>query len=148
MLFNAYVLRPQIDISSSTNNTAIVLNDTIIFAKIALQNIPTFINGITASTSIIIAFSGTIIGLLYRDVFERDNNAKQFILLLVLFLILPLSYLSSVYTFLITGYVDSAVRIALTGLILSLFGLIVVILFALQRWEFNESKIINDKNVM
>jgi hypothetical protein len=84
----SFGLHFQIDASSiSSNNTVIVgsapSNATVIikdgnvqFAKIALQNIPTLINGITTSTSIIVALSGAVIGFMIRELFQSDKKTK------------------------------------------------------------------------
>lgn len=105
------------------------------FAKIALQNVPTVINGITASTSIVISFSGVVIGMLFREVFKGDNKTKLFFLLMAFYLVIPLGYLSSVYTFLIMGLVDWALKLALNGLILSLFTFVFIMLSAFYRLD-------------
>jgi uncharacterized membrane protein YqjE len=132
-VFNQFALHPQIDVTNTPNSTAVIIGDNVVFAKISLQNVPTVINGITASTSIVIGFIGVVVGILMREIFKDESKTKVFFLLMAFLLAVPLAYLSTVYTFLIMGLVDWAVRWALDGLVLSLFMFVIIMLFAFHR---------------
>jgi hypothetical protein len=133
IVFNQLILHPQIDITNNPNSTAIIVGDNVVWAKISLQNVPAVINGITASTSIVIGFIGVVVGILVREIFKGESKAKIFLLLMAFLLTVPLTYLSTVYSFLLLGYVDWAIRWALNGLVLSLFIFVVIMLFAFHR---------------
>ena len=44
--------------------------------QIGLQTVPTIINGITTSTSIIVGLSATILGIMIRDLLQNNEKAK------------------------------------------------------------------------
>lgn len=130
------LLNPQIDTTGAANASAIIihswLGDTI-SAKIAIQTVPSIINGITASTSIIIAFSGAVIGIMFRDVFKNDRKARTFLLVVIFYFALPLMYQFVVYTFLIMGFLDWALRWALDGFLLSMMIFMFAMLSVFHR---------------
>lgn len=144
IVFNQLVLHPQIDVTNNPNSTAIIVGDNVFWAKISLQNVPTVINGITASTSIVIGFIGVVVGILVREVFKDDSKTKIFLLLMVFLAGIPLTYLSSVYSFLLMGYVDWAIRWALNGLVLSLFLFAAIMLFAFHRLTSGKKAIVEN----
>ena len=106
--------------SAPSNATVIIKDGNVEFAKIALQNIPTLINGITTSTSIIVAFSGAVIGFMIRELFQSDKKAKLAFFGVFFAFIYIFMYLFWVYVFLATGGVDLALRWSLAGLLLSM----------------------------
>ncbi|MCJ7631367.1 hypothetical protein MUP77_03040, partial [Candidatus Bathyarchaeota archaeon] len=128
----SFGLHFQIDVSSvpsnntviignaPSNTTVIIIDGNVVFAKIALQNIPSIINGITTSTSIIVAFSGAVIGFMVRDLFQSDKKARIVFFGVLVSFIYVFMYLFWVYAFLTMGGVDLALRWSLDGLLLSL----------------------------
>jgi hypothetical protein len=101
--------------------------------QINAQSVPTIINGVTTSTSIIIAFSGTVIGIMIRD-FLQDNKAAKYSLLI--FFGIPLvtsaTFLFSTYYQLTFAGIDSlktAWKYSLSGLVSAFFVLFFVFLF-------------------
>ena len=73
---NVSVNNTQIIGSPPSNITVTIIDGYVIFAKVGLQNIPTLINGITTSTSIIVAFTGGVIAYMLRELFQTDRKAK------------------------------------------------------------------------
>jgi len=147
---SSFGLHFQIDVSSvSSNNTTIIgnapsnttviiIDGNVVFAKIALQNIPTLINGITTSTSIIVAFSGAVIGFMVRDFFPSDKKAKIAFFGVMFSFAYVFMYLFWVYVFLATGGVDLALRWSLDGLLISL--LIFVLAMLLGHYRLDKTK--------
>lgn len=141
----SFGLHFQIDASSiSSNNTVIVgsapSNATVIikdgnvqFAKIALQNIPTLINGITTSTSIIVALSGAVIGFMIRELFQSDKKAKIAFFGVFFSFIYIFMYLFWVYVLLAEGAVDLSLRWSLDGLLLSMLMFVAIMLLGDYR---------------
>jgi hypothetical protein len=101
----------------------------VLFAKISLQNVPTIINGITASTSIIVGFSGAVIGIVIRELFQNDKKAREYFLGVLALFIYTFGFQFWVYSLLVSGAVDWALRWSLSGLLLSLliFGLTIIV---------------------
>ena len=93
--------------------------------KVDSSVFPTFVNGTTASSSIIIGLSGVIIGIMLRDE-QMPRRTKNFYYGAMLLLLFPITMLWTTYASLAGGVLGSwlsyyAVRIALSGLILSLY---------------------------
>src|SRR5208337_350620 len=98
-------------VGSLPSNTSVVIsNGNVVFAKIALQNVPTVINGINAASSIIVGFSGAIIGIMVREFFKNDNRAKRVFLGIVLLFVYAFSYQLFIYSNLVNGLLDLALR--------------------------------------
>lgn len=136
----SFGLHFQIDASSVPSNTTVVIVDgNVVFAKISLQNIPTIINGITTSTSIIVAFSGVVIGFM-RGLFQSDKKAKTAFFTVLFAFAYIFMYLFGVYTFLATGGVDLALRWSLGGLLLSLLIFILAMLSGYYRMGMLEER--------
>lgn len=133
-------MQPRIDVTNGQKNTTRVDDGIVVFAEVSLQSIPTVINGITASTSIIIGFIGVMIGLLYREVFFKEEKTRTLLLYVAFFMGIPLAYLSLVYNFLIIGWLDTALRMALAGLILSIFVFVLISLYVGFRMDEKEKK--------
>jgi hypothetical protein len=93
--------------------------------KMDYSAFPTLVNGITSSTSIILGLSGAIIGIMLRDG-EVDKGTKNFYYIAMVLLLLPITMLWMTYSFLASGKLGSwlsyeAVRVALSGLIFTLY---------------------------
>ena len=118
-------------IGQPSNNTVVVRDGSIIISKISLQSVPTIINGITASISIIIGFSGAAIGIMVREIFRNDKKARQYYLSILFLFIYAFAYQLWVYQMLISGDVDIALRWSLCGLLLSIliFGSVMIVAY-------------------
>jgi hypothetical protein len=112
-----------------------VTNSTSLFGtqyQLSFDSVPTIINGIATSTSIIIGFTGAIIGIFYQ--IFKDNLEMRNILLTSAFLeSIPLTLLFIVYDILIMGYVDSALRLALIAFAYALLTFAIVMLGSFYR---------------
>jgi hypothetical protein len=102
------------------------------------DTIPTVINGITAVTSIIIGFSGAIIGLVYREDFKKDKKVKIGLLALSFYSAVPLTFLFIVYYSLIYGALEFALKIALFALIFALLDFILSMLAVFIRLDLKK----------
>ncbi len=89
--------------SAPSNITVKILNGNVVFAKIGLQSIPTLINGITTSTSIIVAFSGAFMAFMAREIFQTDRKMKTAFTVISVSFIYIFGYLFWVYIFLAVG---------------------------------------------
>ncbi len=114
--------------------------------ELDFDSIPSIVNGLTSATSIIIGFTGTIVGILY-GVFIKKYD-KLLLLLILLVVLFPLFFLFLVYYCLITGVVDYALRLALFALVYSFFILAITLFGSFYRLTKNENnqKNKNDKN--
>jgi hypothetical protein len=106
--------------------------------NIDAQHIPTLVNGITSSISVIVGFSGVIIGVMFRES-ENNREARMFLMFAVVALAVPLASLYTTYVFL-TMNLDvnmplMAVRYGLFGLLVGLFVLILVLLYTMKVME-------------
>lgn len=100
---------------------------------LSFDSIPTVINGITASTSIIIGFTGAIIGILF-GLFKDDDDTKQILLFLAFFELVPLFALFSVYMSLLSGYLELTLKMALIALLYSLIDIAIVMIGSFIRF--------------
>jgi hypothetical protein len=102
--------------------------------KLSESYIPTLINGIATSTSLVIGIFIAILGIMLRVSIERkDSASKGFYLTGMIVLILPVAWLWSTYVFLTQGILTFAVTYALDAFISALFVLIVVVVYTVVR---------------
>ncbi len=112
-------------------------------SMIQAQTVPTIVNGIATSTSIIIGFSATLIGLFFREVVQEDKKAKEVLIIFCLLFVFSFVFLFFAYFNLANGgqnLLENAWRNALFGLIISLFLLLFVFLFFAYTYEQNKAK--------
>lgn len=96
--------------------------------------IPTLINGITTSTSIVIGVFVAILGIMHHSIMERSEpKPKEFYLRAMISLMVPLFWLWTTYAFLTTGLSQFAIRYALSGLITVLYICMVFTVFTVTR---------------
>ena len=131
-------LTPNANYEGAINGTNLFFGET---HALNYQTIPTVINGITAVTSIIIALSGAILGLVYREDFSKEKRSKVALLGFLFYFIVPFTFLLIVYNALIYGALIFALKYALDALILALveFALSMLAIF----WRLDSQK--NDK---
>lgn len=84
------------------------------------ESIPTIVNGLTAVTSVIIGFSGAVLGLVYRQDFTADHRSKATILAYLFYFAIPFTFLLIVYNALIYGALNFALTYALNAVVLAL----------------------------
>jgi hypothetical protein len=101
--------------------------------KIETQYIPTLVNGITSSLSVIVGFTGATIGIMLREIEKHDKKAKEFYFRTLALLMLPLTLLWTTYTFLTVDMPQLSVNAALSGLISALYVFIMVIVFTVKN---------------
>jgi Ca2+/Na+ antiporter len=118
-----------------SNATVVITDGNVVFAKIALQNIPAIINGITTSTSIIVAVIGVVIVFMVRELFQSDKKAKRVFFGVFIGFIYIFNYLFWVYVFLATGVIDLALRWSLDGLLLSFLFFVLIMLLGYYRLD-------------
>jgi hypothetical protein len=123
-------LKPYIIYEGALNGTNWIYGDT---HALKFETVPTVINGITAVTSIIIGFSGAIVGLVYREDFKKDKKVKVALLTLAFYSAVPLTLLLIVYDSLIYGALEFALKWALYALILALADFIIAMLSIFYR---------------
>jgi amino acid permease len=100
------------------------------------QSIFTLVNGITSSTSVIVGFSGAIIGIMFREAKEKhDNKARLFLFIAIAVLMIPLTMLWTTYAMLAIGgmWTSIAVRSGLGGLIMAFYVFSVVVIFIAEQ---------------
>ncbi len=129
IIVTAVIMTPNVDYSNVPNSTVPLFG---IRYQIEYSSIPTIINGITASTSIIIGFTGAMVALFYR-VFDADDSTKTVLLISAFYEIVPLAFLLFVYIFLPLGFTDGALKLALVALGLSLVSFSNVMLGSFYR---------------
>jgi len=115
-------------------------NATIAKTELEAQTVPTVINGIISSTSVIIGFSATVVALMYREIAKRNESSGW-----LLFALLPIFILSIVYQFYAflafsnggQGFLEFAFRNALIGFVSSIFTLFLALLLIVYIMERN-----------
>jgi|SRR5208283_4240232 len=76
------------------------------------SNIPTLINGITTSTSLVIGIFIAILGIMLRSSIEKkDYDSKHFYLYGMISLMIPVLWLWTTYVFLTQGFYKKPSRI-------------------------------------
>jgi uncharacterized membrane protein len=126
------IVQPSIDYSD---------NRTDVRNKIAAQNVPTVINGITTSTSIIIGFTGTLMGIL-REMFRNNNKKKEALVAFAVLIPLSVVFLFYANFYLAMGgqnFLELAWRSALLALVISIFNLLFLFLALASEMEKPEA---------
>jgi hypothetical protein len=118
--------------------------------NIDAQYIPTLVNGITSSISVIVGFSGVIIGIMLHES-ENNREAKIFFMFAVAALTVPLASLYTTYVYL-TMNLDAnmpllAVRNGLFGLLSGLFVLILVLSYAMKVMEARTENRLRERQI-
>ena len=101
--------------------------------KIEIQAIPTLINGITASTSIIVGFFTAFIAITLRGFVKTESRNWEFPVGLMVLLFLPLFSLFITFIDITMGQPESALKVALTGLIAILFACYMVMIYTVEK---------------
>jgi len=107
------------------------------------QHVFTLVNGITASTSVIVGFSGTIIGIMFHEAKEkRDNKTRMFLFKAIASLMIPLIMLWTTYCFLVMGgmWTSVAVKWGLDGLIMAFYVFSIVVIFIREQLNIEIEK--------
>jgi hypothetical protein len=128
IVFTVFFVKPFVNYEGAENGT---MGNMSIYGTVHALNydtIPTVINGITAVTSIIIGFSGAIIGLVYREDFKKGKLVRVFLLFLAFYSVIPLGLLIGVYSALISGALEYALKLALVAIYVALFDFIFTML--------------------
>jgi hypothetical protein len=131
-----FTFSPKIDYTSIPYNQTALGNS----YWLAFSSIPTIINGITASTSIIIGFTGAIIGVLYQ-LLKDDEATKRILLYSAIYELIPLTFLFLVYEFLLLGLIQWATQMALFAFALSLLNIAIAMLGSIYRIAKKENNL-------
>jgi hypothetical protein len=125
------------------------------FPVVSDTTVPTLVNGITTSLSIIFAFGAGIVGFVFRHDIERgDSEARNTYLIILMIFFVLLVYPWGAYCFLAQGIDRSiygvnaynfALRYALCGYFVGMFALAEVYLLTARKWYREEKKQL-DKN--
>lgn len=113
--------------------------------KLEMGDIPTLLNGLISSISMITGFTGTIIALMYRQFSEESGYVRFLLLFISLSLLFPIGSIErGYYTLFTKGDYEGVLKESLTGLFVALFILFSTIeLFvftALLRWSKSKGK--------
>lgn len=102
-------------------------------------SVPTLVNGIITSMSIIIGFGGAVTGIVFRgDIDKGDSKAKiAFFYALGLFII-ALVYPWGAYLALATKQFAFAVKYSFGGYLVALFAIITVYILIAKRWDLEK----------
>ena len=102
--------------------------------KLSDSYIPTLINGITTSTSIIIAIFIAVLSIMLRfSIEKKDAKSTTFYLLAMIALLVPIAFFWSIYAFLTQGLLTLAVTYSLSALIGAFFICVVVVIVTIVR---------------
>jgi hypothetical protein len=118
-------------------------NNTYTKVELSAQTVPTVINGIIASTSVIIAFSGAVVGLMYRDIVSKSDVAGAVTFIILLLFLTSITYdFYAFYAFSLGGkyYLEFAFKNAFTGFVVSLFMLFLAFLMIVEIMSRLERK--------
>jgi len=122
---------------------AVVYVLVLLFLPVDIDNasVPTIINGITTSTSIVIGLGGATMGVVLRgDIEKGDHHARKTYLYILGFFIASLLYPLWSYVFLITKDFVFAIRYSLDGYLFALLVLIIAWLHVAKRWSSDKEK--------
>ncbi len=142
VLYWAWTVKFQIDYA---NDNAVNSTEAQKIAQtmIQAQTVPTIINGITTATSIIVAFSIGLIGIMFRGLFKDNQRAKEVFVIFAVLFVFSLAFLFSANVTLATGgnvifgksFLETAWTQALVGFAISLFLLLFVFTFIANEYE-------------
>lgn len=124
--FRASYIGISIAVFVATLWAAILLN-----VGIDEQAVPTLVNGITSSMSIVVGFCGAIVGIMFREI-GTNPKTKRNLLISLIALMAPITFLWTTYSFLAMGFYSLAVRYSLSGLILTLYIFIMLLVFVAE----------------
>jgi Ca2+/Na+ antiporter len=111
--------------------------------KVSDQVIPTLVNGITSSMSVIVGFCGALIGIMFREIDKNDSKTKVSYIVVIVVLSIPLTMLWTTYCFLTMGMSEFAVRYGLSGLIFALYIFFAVVIYAVTTLSDEKRKTSN-----
>jgi len=104
-------------------------------------SVPTLVNGITTSMSIIIGFGGAMTGIVFRgDINKGDSEAKKTYLYVLGLFIIPLIYPWGAYLALTTRQFEFAVKYSFGGYLVALLVIIMVYILIARRWDLEEGE--------
>jgi hypothetical protein len=128
------------ELPSNYNVSLWIVDGHIMLAKIPLQNVPTVINGITTSTSVIVGFTGTIIGLMVKEIFKNDKKMRRALIYVSFFVGITFVYLFLVYLFLVGGLLEFALRTAVVGFLATLLVFVLTVSLGIYRMTKSDEK--------
>lgn len=114
-----------------------------LFLPVTIDNtsVPTLVNGITTSMSIIIGFGGVVMAFVFRGEIEKGNfKAKKLYFAVLCFFILPLIYLWVAYIWLSTKQFEFAVKYSFGGYLVALWALLLAFLVIARKWDLEKEE--------
>jgi predicted permease len=115
---------------------AVILSiiNTLFFLKIEVSDqTPTIVNGIVSSISILIGFCLAFIGIIFREIDKKDQEARGFYLNAIISLLVvccAMPYL--IYSFLIANTLQIAVKWGLIALIITIYLVFLVVAYTVK----------------
>lgn len=94
--------------------------------------IPSLVNGMTSSMSIIVGFMGGFIGIMLHETSKNDKKAKTFYFRGLLLLLIPLSFLWTTYALLTIGWSETAIRYGLSFLSITFYLFFAIVLYSVK----------------
>ena len=108
---------------------------------ISSDAVPTLVNGITTSMSIIIGLGATVIGVFFHNSTEKnDSEAKRAYIYALSLFILLLIYPWGSYIALANSEFLFAFRYSLNGYLVALSALVIVYYCTARRWNFGKAE--------
>jgi small-conductance mechanosensitive channel len=99
-------------------------------------NVPTLVNGITTSMSIVVALGGAVVGIMFRsDIEKGDSEAKKFYFTALGLFIIALVYPWGSYLALTTKQFSFAVKYSFFGYLIALLVMVTVYAYTAKRWD-------------
>ena len=100
------------------------------------SSIPTLVNGVTTSMSIVVGLGAAVIGIVFRADIEKGDyeTRKTFFAALGLFII-ALIYPFGSYMSLANNGFEFALRYSLGGYLIAILGIVTVYVLTAKKWE-------------
>jgi hypothetical protein len=99
-------------------------------------SVPTLVNGITTSMSIVVALGGVVVGIVFRsDIEKGDSEAKKFYFTVLGLFIVALVYPWGSYILLASKQFPFAVKYSFGGYLIALLAIIWVYIYAAKRLD-------------
>jgi hypothetical protein len=103
--------------------------------KTGVDNAPTFINGLTTSTSIVVAFGIAVNGLMFHEITKDNPKFKQIYFQSLGLFLIPLIEIWGSYYSLASGNVDYAVKTSLTSFLTAFLVIVAFWIMISKRIE-------------
>jgi amino acid permease len=113
----------------------------LFFLPVTIDNtsVPTLVNGITTSMSIIMGIGGAVTGFVFRgDIEKGDYKAKELYFTVLGLLMFALVYPWGAYLWLAIKQFELAVKYSFFGYLIALLALITIYILTAKRWNLEK----------